>query len=83
VSGKNETDGAWCYCNGSKETRDWFEQQWALWPKRVHDKRTTNGSFHYGALRAYREEHGDDPFMSPEFAAHVRVMDGFAKEPHP
>lgn len=71
----NITDGSNCYNEGDAETKDWFERQWKYWPVRVDERHTTNISFLYGGLLAYREEHGKDPRVSIDFASHVRWHD--------
>lgn len=65
-----------------KESLRWFHEQWSIYPKRAHPDRTTNGSFHYGAVIAYRKfnEGRDPPAMSESFRTHVRIMDRFEKE---
>ena len=67
--------GDYLYRVGDAETRDWFERQWRIWPRRADLRLTTNGRLHYEGLLAYRAIHGHEPQMSDLFREHVRVMD--------
>lgn len=73
MSDESREDGRSCYADG--DSRDWFERQWAAWPTRVDQRYTTNISFLYGGVLAFRAEHGRDPKMSRDFASHVKWHD--------
>lgn len=75
MSDKNREDGHLCYTIGNEEIRQWFEQQWRIWPVRHHQDKTTNLGFHYGGVLAYRKENQKDPSMSRDFASNVKWMD--------
>ena len=69
-------EGQACYSMGDEETREWFHKQWKIWPTRADSKLTTNISFHYGAIKAYRIENGnEDPAISNEFMPHILYLD--------
>lgn len=59
-----ERAGKDLYTSGDKETREWFERQWKIWPERADPRWTTNLAFHRGGIAAYRAENGCDPVMS-------------------
>ncbi len=63
--------GQSCYSLGDAETRSWFERQWGMWPIRADERLTTNVSFHYGGVVAFRMEHNKEPQMSRDFRSHV------------
>lgn len=75
MSSENQRDGWHHYATGDKETRAWFERQWAIWPQRADQRYTTNTSFHYGAVQAFRAEHGRDPVMSTGLRSWVAYLD--------
>ena len=75
MSEQNEIDGANCYAEGDAKIRNWFERQWAAWPERVDEKKTTNISWLYGGVKAYRVEHGRDPTFSEGMAYNVKFLD--------
>lgn len=75
---ENERQGQYLYASGDAETKDWFHRQWKIWPERADERLTTNVSLHYGGVVAYRIEHGADPEMSADFAAHVAWHDRMA-----
>jgi hypothetical protein len=75
VSLENDTEGQYLYAAGDAETREWFHKQWRLWPKRADERFTTNISFHYGGVKAFRIEHGCDPKLSRDFAGCVGSLD--------
>lgn len=75
MSEQNEIDGANHYDDGGPKTRNWFERQWSAWPKRVDERYTTNISFLYGGVKAYRVEHGRDPELSEGMAYNVQFLD--------
>ncbi|WP_398457828.1 hypothetical protein [Sphingomonas albertensis] len=81
MSDQNETEGRVLYFGGDMETRDWFERQWAAWPKRVDEANTTNISFLYGGVTAYRAENLANPEMSADFRTHVDWLDRHATHP--
>lgn len=85
MSEENEAIGQKLYAVGDTETREWFERQWRIWPKRADERLTTNIAMHYGGVVAYRAEHSSEPAMSRDFQSHVRWLDqhATAKEPHP
>jgi hypothetical protein len=49
--------------------------------ERANEKLTTNISFHYGGVLAYRIEHQDDPVLSTQFASRVAMLDKFKAKP--
>jgi len=75
VSDDNQADGTSEYTYGGSETQAWFERQWLIWPKRADERFTTNISFHYGGVLAFRKVKGRDPAMSADFASHVAWHD--------
>lgn len=75
MSEDNQTTGQYLYAAGDAETRAWFERQWAIWPDRADEKLTTNISFHYGGVQAYRIEHGKEPELSSQFASCIKAHD--------
>jgi len=82
MSKANQAVGYRLYYEDDLAEREWFERQWKIWPERAHQDRTTNVSFHYGGVCAFREINGRDPAMSKDFASHVAWHDRH-KEPHP
>lgn len=78
---ENRAQGKAHYGSGDPETRAWFERQWKIWPNRAHPERTTNISFHYGGVLAFREEHSCEPKISRDLASHVAWFD--KQEPRP
>lgn len=80
MSYANINIGIELYRDGDEETRNWFHRQWAMWPDRADEDKTTNGSLHFGGVVAYRTENGTDPEMSESFAIHVGVMDKYYEE---
>lgn len=78
MSDKNQREGTYFYDQGDAETRAWFEKQWQRWPERVDQRLTTNLSFHYGGIRAYRDlNEGHNPPMSSELGACVARLDSY------
>jgi len=75
MSDINQKEGHECYTLGSPSTRDWFLRQWAIWPERADKDKTTNISFHYGALIACREDGNVEPTLSPQFRTNVEWFD--------
>lgn len=75
MSDENRTEGRACYAAGDAKLRSWFERQWAIWPARADQHRTTNLSFHHGGVLAFREIHGCDPAMSRELKSNVEWFD--------
>lgn len=75
MSDKNRGEGYEYYKIGGERARLWFEEQWRIWPNRAHPQRTTNLSYHHGAVNAYREVHGRDPGMSDQFKSNVAYLD--------
>ncbi|WP_426261542.1 hypothetical protein [Sphingomonas sp. DC1100-1] len=75
MSEATQFEGAENYAASGPADRLWFELQWREWPHRVNDDRTTNISFHYGGVQAYRKIHGSDPAMSTDFRSHVEWLD--------
>lgn len=76
MSEGNQREGQACYSIGDRETKDWFERQWAVWPERADPRLTTNLSFHYGGVLAYRIEHdGADPPMSSQFKSSIKFLE--------
>jgi hypothetical protein len=78
MSDENQADGKRCYEEGDEETRAWFERQWTMWPRRADERHTTNLSFHYGGVLAFREANGRDPKMSRDFLSNVEWHDRHA-----
>jgi len=72
-------DDGYVHYRDDTDSRAWFEAQWRIWPKRADERYTTNISFHYGGVRAFREFHGREPELSREFSSHVAWHD---KHPH-
>lgn len=64
IGGCDERTGKELYASGDRETREWFERQWKVWPERADPCWTTNFAFHLGGIAAYRAENGRDPAMS-------------------
>lgn len=75
MSGENIADGNSHYMTGGTDARVWFERQWAMWPERADERYTTNLSFHYGAVQAFRAEHGREPTLSKQFRSNVEWLD--------
>lgn len=63
------------YAAGDQETRDWFERQFRIWPRRAHPDMTTDLELHYWGLVSYRTIHGHEPKMSRDFATAVKFFD--------
>lgn len=82
MSDNNIEMGKTLYGIGDDETKEWFHKSWAVWPKRVNSRLTTNGSLHYGGLLQYRiENDGKNPEeMSNDFKIHVEIMDKYNQE---
>ncbi len=76
MSEENHIAGKRCYLRGNTKTQQWFQKQWAMWPKRADIAFTTNLSFHHGGIQAFREQHGCDPDMSSDLAANIKYLDG-------
>lgn len=72
-----EKEGAECFLAGDQETRDWFLKQWAAWPTRVDPMRTTNASFHHGAVMAYTQLNGEYPKVSEPFNQYMTVANRY------
>ena len=70
-----EHAGDYLYSFGDEKTRDWFERQWRIWPKRADEQLTTNLTLHYSAVQAYRRIHGIEPRMSRDFRVNVAQLD--------
>ena len=75
MSDENQAEGQGLYRTGDPEMRGWFECQWRIWPRRADEKFTTNLSFHYGGVLAFRELHSREPLLSDQFREHVEWMD--------
>lgn len=75
MSDDNRDTGQLFYAQGDRETRDWFERQWAAWPERVGPRLTTNLSFHYGGVVACRIEHERDPEMSAALKSNIQFLE--------
>ena len=75
MSEDNIAIGRNLYAQGDAETRQWFERQWSIWPKRANDTLTTNISLHYGGVVQFRAEHGREPALSEQFADCVAYHD--------
>ena len=75
----NVRDGIECFntafWNRDSDTISWFEDQWKIWPKRARAENTTNISFLYGGLLAYRVFNIAEPELSSEYKTHVEWMD--------
>lgn len=67
-------EGKQCYLKDST-THAWFSDQWQAWPERVNEQFTTNISFLYGGVLAYRELFDKEPILSKEFIVHVNYFD--------
>ena len=76
----NEIDGYNFHKQCSDKDKQWFLEQWKRYPERVDLKATTNLAFLYGGLKAYREEHQEDPEMSRDFTSHVNILRGTENE---
>lgn len=74
MSDENMEQGQYLYAAGDRETKDWFERQWKIWPERADPRLTTNISLHVGGVVAYRLEHDRDPEMSDQFRTHVDYL---------
>jgi len=74
VSEANIHDGRSCYLD-DEASRPWFERQWSIWPVRADNELTTNISFHYGGVLAYRELHKREPALSDDFRSCVEWHD--------
>lgn len=72
-----EKEGAECFLAGDQETKDWFLMQWKAWPIRVDAMRTTNASFHHGAILAYHQLNGEYPEISEPLGEYMRVASRF------
>lgn len=79
MSDQNQTEGQEHYSSGDDKTKEWFHTQWKIWPKRADERFTTNMSFHYGGVLAYREEHKQEPPMSEQFKSCVAQLDRYKK----
>ena len=75
MSTENEREGYDLYVDASPNVRGWFEAQWRIWPRRVDERHTTNLSFHYGAIRAYRKEHRQEPVVSSDLRSNINYLD--------
>jgi len=80
MSTDNETDGYSLYKEGEEETLSWFHKQWKHWPTRVNPNNTTNLSFLYGGIRAYRELHDKEPELSEDLSSSIKYLDKYKKE---
>lgn len=74
MSIENQDAGFKHYADNSA-SHQWFERQWRIWPRRADEACTTNISFLYGGVLAYREEHGRDPAVSDDYRANIRWLD--------
>ena len=81
MSDINESEGWICFRN-EPDTRAWFREQWKRWPERVDERYTTNISFLYGALMAFRHLHKSDPPISRAFREQVEWLDNYPVNPH-
>lgn len=70
----NRIEGQYLYAAGDQETKEWFHEQWRIWPERANPRLTTNLSFHFGGVIAFRIEHGKDPEMSDQFRSNVEYL---------
>jgi len=75
MSDQNQTEGYELYMSGDQESRDWFERQWQMWPKRADERNTTNLSFLYGGVLGHRALHARNPSMSDDFFDNVTWLD--------
>jgi hypothetical protein len=73
----NQTEGRYLYRVGDAEARALFERQWVIWPDRADERLTTNISFHYGAIIAYRREFGKEPVLSNNLVPYVAILDKY------
>lgn len=73
----NVAEGKSCYLE-DPDTRQWFIKQWKHWPTRVDERYTTNISFLYGGILAYRELTGLEPEVSEDYSYSVKWMDDHA-----
>lgn len=80
MSVDNETDGYTLYKEGNNDTNAWFHEQWKKWPTRVNPANTTNLSFLYGGIRAYRELNNKDPEISKDLASNIKFLDKYRKQ---
>ena len=76
---QNSFEGQYCYAAGDDETKQWFHKQWKAWPEHVDKRLTTNISFHWGGVKAYRIDQGKEPEMSVAFAENVAWLDEHEK----
>lgn len=71
---ENISEGRSLYLE-DKDSRPWFVKQWKHWPTRVDERYTTNISFLYGGILAYRELTNLEPEVSKEYAYCVEWLD--------
>jgi hypothetical protein len=76
MSDSNQADGRNCYIEDKSGDRDWFKEQWRVWPTRCNPNNTINISFLYGGILAFRElNDGKDPELSKDLKSHVTWLD--------
>jgi len=75
VSKENQDDGLQCFAEGDSDTKGWFARQWKIWPKRADETKTTNLSFLYGGILAYRKAHQLQPEMSNDLRQNIEWLD--------
>lgn len=80
MSVDNETDGYLLYKEGKEDTNSWFHKQWKHWPERVDSNNTTNLSFLYGGIRAYREINKKEPELSKDLKSSIEFLDKYRDE---
>ena len=71
MSEQNQAEGLAHFATADDDTRLWFIDQWSMWPRRADQRKTTNISFLYGGVLAYRARYKTDPAMSDDFRSHV------------
>lgn len=77
---ENRREGEEHYRDGGDDARAWFERQWAIWPTRADERFTTNISFLYGGVVAYRDLNATEPALSRQFRGHVTWHDDQLKK---
>lgn len=75
MSDENYNDGYNLYETGTMEQKDWFRKQWKIWPVRANERFTTNLSFHFGGIQAYRKEKCKEPELSEDLKSNIKWLD--------
>lgn len=77
MSADNQTNGYELYKKGEESLISWFHEQWKHWPTRVNPNNTTNLSFHFGGILAYREIHKKEPEISNDLKSSIKWSDRY------